>query len=258
MHAPKLAQIFWPWHPAKGSQIGVSIAVTDLPLISSWTLHKSCTIHKSLWAQLPWRNAHPLYHWVSIYKHLQTASSVANVYLRTLKALKLLGDYPINGLDKTNHSRRKHFLVWTCCCEAGPTASLWFNSLCLSSLGLLKDFAESYSCSASSPCSGGKAANIFHCGTRSHSPSNQSCRTASMATNPCVSWRWLRQGHYVIMDNLHQSATHLGTSNHIWWIMHLMMHCRSYSLTAGRPGGISIKLLFVHLRSATAAHSTSL
>ena len=124
VHALKLAQIFWPWHPAKGSQIGVSLAVTDLPLFSSWTLHKSCTIHKSLWAQLPWRNAHPFYHWGSIYKHLQTASSVANVYLRTLRALKLLGDYPINGLDKTNHSRQKHFLVCTCCCEAGPTASL--------------------------------------------------------------------------------------------------------------------------------------
>ena len=102
-----------------------------------------------------------------------------------------------------------------------------------------------------------QAAKIVHGGTTSHSESNQLLRTASMATNPCVSRCWLRQGHYVIMDNLHQSATHLGTSNHIWWNMHLMMHCRSYSLTAGQPRKLSIKLLFVHLRSATAAHSTS-
>ena len=73
------------------------------------------------------------------------------MYLRTLKALKLLGDL-INGLNKTNNSRQKHFLAWTCFSEAGPTASLKFNSLCFSSLGLLKDFAKSYSSSAR-PCS---------------------------------------------------------------------------------------------------------
>ena len=107
----------------------------------------SCTIHKSLWAQLPWRNAHPFHILLPLSLDLQTASSVANVYLRTLKALKLLGD-PINGLNKTNNPRQKHFLTWAC---FWPTTSLWFNSLCLSSLGRNQDFAKSSS--SAWPCS---------------------------------------------------------------------------------------------------------
>ena len=41
----------------KESQIGVSLAVTDVPMFSSWTLYTSQVIC----AQLPWRNAHPFY-----------------------------------------------------------------------------------------------------------------------------------------------------------------------------------------------------
>ena len=49
-----------------------------------------------------------------------------------------------------------------------------------------------------------QAAKIAHGGTTS---------------NPCVSRCWLLQGHYVIMDSLHQNATHLGTSK-----QHLVDH----------------------------------
>ena len=47
----------WLWHSAKESQIGVSLAVTDVPMFSSWTLDTSQVIC----AQLPWRNAYPFY-----------------------------------------------------------------------------------------------------------------------------------------------------------------------------------------------------
>ena len=195
------------------------------------------------------------------------------MYLRTLKALKLLGDL-INGLNKTNNSRQKHFLAWTCFSEAGPTASLKFNSLCFSSLGLLKDFAKSYSSSAR-PCSNDMESGVLS--ARQIDPVHyppcvlkkpfelfginrgwkagefQTCSTCSIAakgylarmfdalawmfvnlhaklqaakiahggttSNPSVSRCWLLQGHYVIMDSLHQNATHLGTSK-----QHLVDH----------------------------------
>ena len=47
----------WLWHSVKESQIGVSLAVTDVPMFSSWML---CT-SQVICAQLPWRNAHPFY-----------------------------------------------------------------------------------------------------------------------------------------------------------------------------------------------------
>ena len=81
--------------------------------------------------------------------------------------------------------------------------------------------------------------------------------TASMATNPSVSRCWLLQGHYVIMESLHQNATHLGTSK-----QHLVDHAfddafqvlQSYCWRAREKYVLS----FVHLSPAIAAYSISL